>query len=70
MVDNFKRKIEDIIRVVRCFEELGFFIKSVSKEQVGGFRSMLLSTLDATTTDKIYEGMSRNQAKLGRMRQF
>ena len=53
-------KMEDIIKIVKSFEDSGFLLKGVTetvqdavKEQKGGFPTMLLGTLGASLLENI-----------------
>ena len=55
--------MEDIIKIVKCLEDSGLLLKGVSKtvqnetkEQKGGFLSMLLGTLGARLLGNISAG--------------
>ena len=56
-------EMEDIIKIVKCLEDSGLLLKGVSKtvqnetkEQKGGFLSMLLGTLGARLLGNISAG--------------
>ena len=58
--------MEDIIKIVKCLEDSGLLLKGVSKkvqnetkEQKGGFLSMLLGTLGASLLGNILAGINR-----------
>ena len=64
-VGNSSEEIEDIMKIVRPFENRGLLIKAVSeitqneaKEQKGGFLSMLLWTLGASLLENLLTGKS------------
>ena len=59
-------KMNDIMKIVKSFEESGLLIKSVSKtikneakEQKGGFLSMLLGTLGVSLLANLLAGKGR-----------
>ena len=65
-------KIEDIIKVVRSFEDSGLLLKGVTeivqneiKEEKRGFLSMLLGTLGANLLGNILSGRGINKASKG-----
>ena len=56
-------EIEDFIKILKSLEDSGLLLKGVTetvknevKEQKGGFRSMLLDTLDASLLGNILAG--------------
>ena len=60
------KETENIIKIVKSFEELGLLIKGVSKtienetkEQKGGFLGMLLGTLAASFFGKMLIGKAK-----------
>ena len=60
------KEIENIIKIVKSFEELGLLIKGVSKtienetkEQKGGFFGMLLGTLATSVFGKMLIGKAK-----------
>ena len=62
-------KMEDIIKIVKPFEDSGFLLKGVTetvqdavKEQKGGFPTMLLGTLRASLLGNILTGRGINRA--------
>ena len=65
-------EMEDIIKLVKFLEDSGSLIKGVSqagqneaKEQKGGFLSMLLGTLGASSLGNIITGKGKNKAGYG-----
>ena len=68
-------EMKDIIRIVKSLEDSGLLFKGVSetipkktKEQKGGFLSMLLGTLDASLLGNILAGWGINRAGEGVVR--
>ena len=60
------KEIENIMKIVKTFEELGLLIKGVSKtienetkEQKGGFLGMLLGTLATSAFGKMLIGKAK-----------
>ena len=56
-------EMDDIMKIIKSFEESGLFIKNVSetiqyegKEQKGGFLGMLLGTLGASLSGNLLTG--------------
>ena len=67
--------MNDILKLVKSLEECGLLIKSVSetiknksKEQKGGFLSMLLGTLGATLLGKLLSCKGKIRAGEGTIR--
>ena len=67
--------MEDIIKIVKSFEDSGLLLKGVSettqneaKEQKRGFLSMLLGTLGASLLGNILAGKGMNRAGEGFIR--
>ena len=67
--------MEDIIKIVKSFEDSGLFLKGVTetvhnevKEQKGGFLSMPLGTLGASLLGNILPGRGINRAAEGIVR--
>ena len=65
-------EMEDIIKLVKFLEDSGSLTKGVSqagqneaKEQKGGFLSMLLGTLGASSLGNIIAGKGKNKAGYG-----
>ena len=65
--------MEDIIKIVKCLEDSGLLLKGVSKtvqnetkEQKGGFLSMLLGTLGALLLGNISAGKEAIAKSRGR----
>ena len=68
-------EMEDIIKIVKSFEDSGLLLKGVSettqneaKEQKRGFLSMLLGTLGASLLGNILAGKGMNRAGEGFIR--
>ena len=66
-------EMEDIIKIVKCLEDSGLLLKGVSKtvqnetkEQKGGFLSMLLGTLGARLLGNISAGKGAIAKSRGR----
>ena len=62
--------MEDIIKIVKCLEDSGLLLKGVSKkvqnetkEQKGGFLSMLLGTLGASLLGNISAGKAKSRGR-------
>ena len=67
--------MKDIIEIVKSLENSGLLLKGVSKtiqheakEQIGGFLSMLLSTLGTSLLRNILAGKGINRAGVGTVR--
>ena len=67
--------MKDIIRIVKSLEDSGLLLKGVSetiqneaKEQTGGFLSMLLGTVGASSLGNILAGKGINRAGEGVIR--
>ena len=64
--------MKDLIEIIKSLQDLGLLLKgfsktiqNVSKEQTGGFLSMLLGTLGASILGNILEGKGINRAGEG-----
>ena len=74
-IDNSSEKIENIMKIVKPFENLGLLIKAVSeitqniaKEHKRGFLSMLLWTLGASLLENLLTGKGLIRAGEGTIR--
>ena len=61
--NNFKKSMDDIMKIAKCLEESGLSIKGVcetiknaTKKQKGGFLSMFLGTLGASFLGNLLTG--------------
>ena len=68
-----KEEMNDIMRILKKFEESGLLLKGASKtnknegkEQKGGFPNMLLGTLGASLLENLWTGQEAVETSRGR----